>query len=106
MKKIYDLNRQKKSYPLFRTKPVYSQIDTQVIESIKIRFANNQFSKKYDFQKSFSEAPVCVASAENENVNAYIANITKDYVIVEISETADSIPEVYVHLQIISRTDI
>ena len=105
MKKIYDLNRQKKTYPLFRTRPVYAQLDTQVIESIKLRFVENQFSKRYDFQKVFSEAPICVASPENENVNAYIASITKDHVIVEISETAEAIPEIYVHLQIISRTD-
>ena len=105
MKKIYDLNRQKKTYPIFRTKPVYAETDTQVIESIKIRFLENQSSKRYDFQKSFSEAPICVASAENENVNAYIASITKNYVVVEISEFAENLPEVYVHLQIISRTD-
>lgn len=104
-KNIYDLNRQRKSYPIYKRKPVYVEFNDSVIESIKIRFVDNQFSKRYDFQKSFSEAPICVASPENENVNAYIASITKDHVVVEISETAEAIPEVYVHLQIISRTD-
>ncbi len=104
-KNIYDLNRQRKTYPIYKRKPVYVDLNSSVIESIKIRFVENQFSKRYDFQKAFSEAPICVASPENENVNAYIASITRDHVVVEISENAEATPEVYVHLQIISRTD-
>ena len=102
-RKIYDLNRFRKTYPLIRRKPKFADLDLKVIETVKLRYLENEFSKTYTFKKLYTESPICVATAENENLNAYIISVDRGQVTVEISAPAPASPEVFVHLQIISR---
>ena len=102
MKKTYDLNRHRKSYPIKRVKPKFALIDSNVLESIRIRFNEGEKTKTYNFQKSYSETPVCVTSSENENINAYITEISLNKVVIELSDVAPGDPEVFIHLQIMS----
>lgn len=102
-RKIYDLNRFRKTYPLIRRKPVFADMDLKVIETVKLQYAEGEYSKSYTFKKLYVESPICVATAENENLNAYIISVNQGQVTVEISAPATSNPIVYVHLQIISR---
>ena len=102
-RKIYDLNRFRKTYPLIRRKPVFADLDLKIIETVKLQYLENEFSKTYNFKKIYVESPICVATAENENLNAYIVSVDRGQVTVEISAPASADPIVYVHLQIISR---
>lgn len=102
-RKIYDLNRFRKTYPLIRRKPVFADLDLNIIETVKLQYAEGEFSKTYTFKKLYVESPICVATAENENLNAYIVSVNQGQVTVEISAPAAASPVVYVHLQIISR---
>ena len=103
-RKIYDLNRFRKTYPLIRRKPVFADLDLKVIETVKLRYFENEFSKTYSFKKLYVESPICVATAENENLNAYIVSVDRGQVTIEISAPAQANPEVFVHLQVISRS--
>ena len=108
-KKIYDLNRYRKVYPLIRRKPVYVELDSKVIETVKLQYNPGEYSKTYSFKKTFVESPICVATPENENLNAYIISVNQSSVTIEISSPAPDYigaPTVFVHLQIINRTDI
>jgi len=108
-KKLYDLNRYRKVYPLIRRKPVHVELDDKLIETARIRLQPGEFSKVYSFKKTFVESPICVATVENENLNAYIISVNQSSVTIELSSPVPSYagaPEVFVHLQIINRTDI
>lgn len=108
-KKFYDLNRFKKVYPLLRRRPVYAEIDSKLIESVELRYQPGEYLKTYSFKKPFLESPICIATARNENLNAYISSVNKNEVTIEISSPApdyQGAPPVFVHLQIINRTDI
>ena len=102
-RKIYDLNRMRKTYPLIRRKPVFADMDLKVIETVKLQYSEGEYSKTYTFKKLYVESPICVATAENENLNAYIISVDRGQVTIEISAPAPADPEVFVHLQIISR---
>lgn len=102
-RKIYDLNRYRKTYPLIRRKPVFADLDLKVIETVRLKYNEGEYSKAYTFKKVYIESPICVATAENENLNAYIVNVDRGHVVVEISAPATLSPEIFVHLQIISR---
>ena len=102
-KRIYDLNRMRKTYPLIRRKPKLAELDLKIIETVKLKYNEGEYSKTYSFKKLYIESPICVATAENENLNAYIVSVNRGEVTVEISSPALASPEVFVHLQIISR---
>ena len=102
-RKIYDLNRFRKTYPLIRRKPVFADLDLKIIETVKLQYLPGEFSKSYTFKKIYTESPICVATPENENLNAYIVSVDRQQVTVEISAPAPQSPDVFVHLQIISR---
>ena len=111
-RKQIDLNRYRKTYPLIRRKPRFADLDLKVIETVKLKYEPGEYSKTHTFNKvgSYVESPICVATAENENLNAYIVRVDRQSVTVEISSPApqldpndSSIPEIFVHLQIISR---
>jgi len=102
-KRIYDLNRMRKTYPLIRRKPRLAELDLKIIETVKLKYNEGEHSKTYSFKKLYIESPICVATAENENLNAYIVSVSRGEVTVEISAPALASPEVFVHLQIISR---
>jgi len=104
-RKIYDLNRYRKTYPLIRRVPRFADLDLKIIETAIIEFTVGEYSKTYTFDKagSYVESPICVATVENENLNAYIVSVDRSQVTIEISAPATSDPKVFVHLQIISR---
>tara|TARA_B000000557_G_C20802245_1_gene456112 strand:+ start:588 stop:917 length:330 start_codon:yes stop_codon:yes gene_type:complete len=102
-RKIYDLNRYRKTYPLIRRVPRFADLDLKVIETVKLEYSEGEYSKSYTFKKLYVESPICVATAENENLNAYIVSVDRGHVTVEISAPAPEDPKVFVHLQIISR---
>ena len=70
-----------------------------------MQFNEGEYSKAYTFKKLYVESPICVATAENENLNAYIISVDQGQVTVEISAPAPASPTVFVHLQIISRNN-
>lgn len=102
-RKLYDLNRFRKTYPLIRRKPVFADLELKIIETVKLLYAAGEYTKTYTFEKSYTESPICVATAENENLNVYIMSVNQNQVTVEISAPAPANPNVSVHLQIISR---
>ena len=104
-RKIYDLNRYRKTYPLIRRKPVFAELDLRIIETAIIEYSAGEYSKTYTFDKAgaYIESPICIATAENENLNAYIVSVDRRQVTIEISAPAPAEPKVFVHLQIISR---
>ena len=65
-----------------------------------LRDATSESAQLYRRQ---GDLRICVATAENENLNAYIVSVDRGQVTVEISAPAPLSPEVFVHLQIISR---
>jgi copper(I)-binding protein len=103
-RKTYDLNRLRKTYPLIRRKPVFADLELSIIETVKLRYFEGEFSKTYNFEKVHAESPICVATPENENLNAYIISVNQSQVTIEISAPAQASPEVFVHLQVISRS--
>ena len=78
----------RKTYPLIRRKPVFAELDLKVIETVKLRYNEGEYSKTYSFKKLYVESPICVATAENENLNAYIVSVNRSEVTVEISAPA------------------
>ena len=100
-RKIYDINRFRKTYPLIRRKPVFADMDLKVIETVKLAYTEGEYSKSDTFKKLYAESPICVATVESGNLNAYIVSVDQGQVTVELSASASS--SIFVHLQIISR---
>lgn len=106
-KKTYDLNRYRKVYPLIRRKPVYAELDTKIIESTILEFTHGEIEKTYSFLKQFVDPPVCVATVQNSNLNAFIINIDTLSVTIQLSSPVyleQNDPSVFVNLQVINRT--
>jgi hypothetical protein len=94
----YDLNRYRKVYPLFRTKPVYDEILMLggVQTEATILTYNNSFEETYVFTKNYTEIPVISATPEDENVNVYITNLSTTSVTIQASSAFTG----KVHIQI------
>ena len=105
-KKYFDLNRTRKIYPIYRTRPKFVTMKENVTEteSTKIVFAN-VLRKTYTFQNVYRSIPIVILTPENENVNAYISAIDLEEVTIEISGVpgSDLDCDVYVHLQAFSQ---
>ena len=84
-KKKYDLSRNRKIYPLVRRKPKFLNISS--VESARILYNNDEFSKTFTFKVPYTTSPVCVGTAESDNVNVYITSVTLTNVTVEISNS-------------------
>jgi hypothetical protein len=84
--KVYDANRRRKTYPFLRRVPVLKQYtDKEMkIETKKIYF-NNENQVQYFFDSVFTLAPIVTLTADDDNVNLYIADLTKDYIIINSS---------------------
>lgn len=93
--KFYDANRVKKSYPLYRRKPLETSITNSnaagsQVEVAKIQF-NNESSKTYQFLETYTVIPVCVITPEesdvneNVNVNVFITSLTTTSITIESS---------------------
>ena len=97
-KKKYDLNRNRKIYPLIRRKPKFLSISS--VESARLTYTGNEYSKTFVFESPYSSSPACVATAENDNVNVYITAVTLNNVTVEISNSPGSGNTTIVNLHI------
>ena len=102
MPKIYDLNRMRKTYPLIRKRPRYATLDDTQIETAIIDISDG-LPKTYTFQNLYDTIPVCIATAEQSNVNVFISSITLTHVVIEVSE--DPPGSCLVHLQVINNNE-
>lgn len=97
--KFYDANRVKKSYPLFRRKPIETEIVNSVAVSRKgevniLEFIDEN-TKTYTYEQEYIE-PVVVITVENTNINVYIDEITNTYV--TISSVENFTGKVHIHV--------
>ena len=71
----YDLRRIRKIYPVRRRSPLF--IDTASdLEAFKIDFDGTSLYGEYNLTESYSTAPVVVVSAELDNVNVFVHEIS------------------------------
>jgi len=100
-RKIYDLSRLRKTYPLRRRRPVYAVIDDSHMESIVLVFTENTaLPYTYTFENQYTGIPVCIATAQTQNVNVYISSLTTSNVTLEVSGEIPPSEELRVHLQV------
>ena len=100
-RKIYDLSRLRKTYPLRRRRPVYAEIDDSHMESIVLSVSENTaFPYTYTFENTFTAIPVCIATAQSQNVNVFISALTTTNVTINISGMIPPNEDVKIHLQI------
>jgi len=97
--KFYDANRVKKSYPLFRRKPIETEITNSVAVSRKgevniISFVGED-TKTYTYEQEYIE-PVVVITVTNTNINVYIHEITNTHV--TISSVEKFTGDVHIHV--------
>ena len=93
--KLQDLNRNRKTYPLLRVKPVYEEIGGTSAE-VAILIYNNSFEESYTFQNTYQQIPSVSATPEDENVNVFITTLTTTSVTVQSSSAFTG----KVHIQI------
>lgn len=100
MPKVNDLNRQRKTYPLLRQKPVFGEIlsdgQSGLIVEVEILPFNNQDTYIYTFKKSYTAAPNIGLSPEDENVSVFIKSL--NVLQVEVQSSAPFTGNV--HLQV------
>lgn len=100
-RKIYDLSRLRKTYPLRRRRPVYAEVDDSHMESIILSVSENTaFPYIYTFENTFTAIPVCIATAQSQNVNVFISALTTTNVTINISGMIPPNEDVKIHLQI------
>lgn len=99
MTKKYDLNRMRKIYPLNRKLPRFVTTEENITENAVIDMSDGQ-PKIYSFKNTYFQTPICLVTVENENVNAFITNVSLNSVTIEIS--ADPPDNCFVHLQVFS----
>lgn len=100
-RKIYDLSRLRKTYPLRRRRPVYAEVDDSHMESIVLSVSENTaFPYTYTFENVFTAIPVCIATAQSQNVNVFISALTTANVTINISGMIPTNEDVKIHLQI------
>jgi hypothetical protein len=84
----FDINRMKKTYPLIRKKPKFVDFtdagEIAGVEVATLTFANSS-SEIYPFTKNYVALPICVISAESDDVNVYISALALDTITVESS---------------------
>ena len=105
-RKVYDLNRLRKTYPLRRKRPNYAVIDDSLTENIILSFDNtSNFPYTYTFENQYQSVPVCIATAENVKVNVFIKTITVNQVELDISGRVPGDQSLKIHLQIFRNQD-
>lgn len=99
--RAFDLNRVKKTYPLYRKKP-----DIQVLESSLVETARLQVPEgadqivEYTFENTFTEVPICVASPELLNVNVFIVSLNLTSVQFQISDVINPGETCFIQVQV------
>ena len=105
-RKVYDLNRLRKTYPLRRKRPNFAVIDDSLTENVILTFTDiNSFPHTYIFENTFQSVPVCIATPENVNVNVFISSVTIDRVVLDISGRIPPNENLKIHLQIFKNQD-
>ena len=100
-RKIYDLSRLRKTYPLRRRRPVYASIDDSHIESVVLHITENTaLPVTYTFENTFTAIPVCIATAQSQNVNVFISALTTTNVTLNVSGMIPPNGELKINLQI------
>jgi len=100
-RKIYDLSRLRKTYPLRRRRPVYASIDDSHMESIVLVFTENTaLPYTHTFENQYTAIPVCIATAQNLNLNVFISALTVENVTLNISGMIPPSEELKIHLQV------
>ena len=105
-RKVYDLNRLRKTYPLRRKRPAYSVVDSSYNETAIIECNSvTTFPITYDFNNTYSSIPVCIASAQGSNfdgikTNVFITNLSTASVSLNISAKIPAGKTVKIHLQV------
>jgi hypothetical protein len=100
-RKIYDLSRLRKTYPLRRRRPVYAEVDDSHMETVVLLVTENTaLPVTYTFENQFTGIPVCVATAQNQNVNVFITSLTTTAVQLDISGNIPSGENIKIQLQI------
>ena len=99
-RKIYDLSRLRKTYPLRRRRPVYASIDDSHIESVVLHITENTaLPVTYTFENQYTAIPVCIATAQSQNVNVFISALTTQDVTLQVSGM-DNGEDLKINLQI------
>lgn len=93
--KFYDANRLKKTYPLYRRKPIETLITNVENSGVQAEVAkivfNNSIEETYTFLEEYEFLPICVVSPEESatsdsaNVNLYIKSLTLTQVVIAAS---------------------
>lgn len=90
IKNKYDLNRNKKVYPLIRSKPKFKFFNNNIVEGVNVETAllefNDSFEETYFFSKSYTEIPIIAATPESDNVNIFIVSLSTTQVKIQSSE--------------------
>ncbi len=100
-RKVYDLNRLRKTYPLRRKRPDYAVVDDSLMENIILEVNdNNQFPYTYNFKNTYIAAPVCILSVENSRTQVLIKSISVSQVILDITGRIPSGGTIKINLQV------
>ena len=100
-RKVYDLNRLKKTYPLRRRRPAYSVVDSSHNETAIIQCNSvTTFPITYDFNNTYSRIPVCIASVENMKTSVFITNLSVSSVSLNIASKIPEGKDLKIHLQV------
>ena len=100
-RKVYDLNRLRKTYPLRRKRPNYAVVDDSLMENIIIEINdNNLFPYIYNFKNTYTAAPVCIVSVENSRTNVLIKSVSVSQIVLDITGRIPSGQTIKVNLQV------
>lgn len=100
-RKVYDLNRLRKTYPLRRKRPDYATIDDSLMENIIIEVGdNNLFPYAYNFTNTYTGVPVCIVSIENSRTNIFIKSVNTTSVVLDITGRIPSGQTIKINLQV------
>ena len=100
-RKVYDLNRLRKTYPLRRKRPAYSVVDSSYNETAIIECnSTTTFPITYNFNNSYSSIPVCIASVENIKTSVFITSLSVSSVSLNIASKIPAGQTLKIHLQV------
>ena len=98
-KRRQDSNRLRRTYPISRNIPNFEGLTSGSGSNleVKVLIFNNSSSEIYTFNEPYDTVPICVVSAEDENVNLYISSITTTNVTVESSNSFTGKAHLQIH---------
>ena len=99
--RAFDLNRTRKTYPLYRKKPDIQVLESSLVETARIQVpAGENQSIQYTFENVFTEIPICVASPEVLNVNVFITSVNLTSVTFQISDSIKQNETCFIQIQV------